>query len=130
LKQLCSILLLLYYFFGNFYLPQGDFAVIVNLPNMYEHCKATEDKDMTPFDFITDHLINIDGVFDHHDHNDEQKPHIPIRTHHSFNHLTFLTQQFRVSLIWPQQPKNDFSIYKDNFYYSDFNRFVFRPPVV
>jgi hypothetical protein len=49
---------------------------------MYRHCKATEDKDMNPFDFITDHLVNIDGLFDKHGDGDEQMPHQPIQNHH------------------------------------------------
>ena len=45
----------------------GDFSMLNELPEMYSHCKATEDKDMTPLDFITDHLVNIDGLFDKHE---------------------------------------------------------------
>ena len=55
----------------------GDFSMLNELPEMYSHCKATEDKDMTPLDFITDHLVNIDGLFDKHENGDKQKPHSP-----------------------------------------------------
>ena len=65
---------------------------------MYQHCKATEDKDMTPLDFITDHLINIDGIFDKHDNGDEQKPHTPIQLHRTLAQTIFVMQQFKVSL--------------------------------
>ena len=60
----------------------GDFSMLNELPEMYSHCKATEDKDMTPLDFITDHLVNIDGLFDKHENGDKQKPHSPIQNHH------------------------------------------------
>lgn len=53
----------------------GDFSMLEDLPDMYRNCKATEDKDMTNFDFLTDHLINIDGLFDKHSNGDKQKPH-------------------------------------------------------
>ncbi|MBK8586688.1 MAG: hypothetical protein IPN88_15185, partial [Bacteroidetes bacterium] len=56
---------------------------------MYQHCQATEDKDMTPLDFVTDHLINIDGLFDKHSNGDEQKPHSPIQNRHISQILAF-----------------------------------------
>jgi hypothetical protein len=55
----------------------GDFSQMADLHSMYDHCKATEDKDLTIMDFVTDHLINIDGLFDQHKHGDDQKPHKP-----------------------------------------------------
>ena len=58
-------------------MPMGDFSSITDLPAMYRNCKATEDKDMTPLDFITDHLVDIDCIFDAHENGDEQKPHTP-----------------------------------------------------
>ena len=51
---------------------------------MYAHCKTTEDKDLSVLDFISDHLINIDGLFDAHNNGDHQKPHKPF----NFNHLS------------------------------------------
>ncbi len=78
--------MIVYYTFGNLILPMGDFSMLKELPEMYHHCKTYEDKDMTLLDFITDHLINIDGMFDHHDHGDEQKPHNPT----DFNHSSFV----------------------------------------
>jgi hypothetical protein len=120
---------LTYYFFGTFCLPQGDFSVIGDLPEMYQHCKATEDKDMTPLDFITDHLINIDGIFDKHDNGDEQKPHTPIQLHHTLAQPTFITQRFEITFQKPLPHKNDFPIYTEGFYFSDFTSFVFRPPI-
>jgi hypothetical protein len=121
---------LTYFFFGTFCLPQGDFSAIADLPKMYQHCKATEDKDMTPLDFITDHLINIDGIFDKHDNGDEQKPHSPIQLHHTLAQIVFVTQQFKISFNKPLPHKTDFQIYTYGVYFSDFNPFVFRPPIV
>jgi len=97
---------------------------------MYEHCKATEAEDMTPLDFLTDHLINIDGLFEKHDKGDQQKPHSPIQFHHSFAPIVFLTQQFKFSFKKPLAVKCNAPIYTDRFYYSDYNPFVFRPPIV
>ncbi|MEO6166757.1 MAG: hypothetical protein ABIO46_00295 [Chitinophagales bacterium] len=130
MKQLTSILLLTYFFFGTFCFPQGDFSAIADLPKMYQHCKAKEDKDMTPLDFLTDHLINIDGLFDKHENGDDQKPHSPIQFHHIHGQTNFVTQQFKVSFEKPLAFKSNFPIYTDPFYLSDYFFFVFRPPIV
>lgn len=63
---------------GALLLPGGDYSSISTLPEMYQHCKATEDPDMSFSDFLTDHLINIDGFYDEHGPDDQQKPHKPI----------------------------------------------------
>ena len=67
MRNLFYILLFLHYSIGTFFLPMSNFSILSNLPKMYEHCKETEDKDMTVIDFITDHLLNIDSVFDKHE---------------------------------------------------------------
>lgn len=97
---------------------------------MYEHCKKTEDKDMTAFDFITDHLLNIDGIFDKHDNGDEQKPHSPVQYNHTQTLTNFITQKIAISVIKPNSSKSKFPIYTDNFYLSDYCPSVFRPPIV
>jgi hypothetical protein len=108
----------------------GDFSVMTDLPAMYKHCKATEDVDMTPFDFVTDHLINIDCLFDKHDNGDKQKPHTPIPFHHQQAQNYFFTQLFNIS-------ENDISVIEEipavvteNMYHSNYLSFVFRPPIV
>lgn len=82
MKEAFVIFMLAYFALGNLILPMGDFSVLPDLPSMYTHCKATEHHDMNPFDFITDHLVNIDGFFDAHGNGDEQKPHHPFPFHH------------------------------------------------
>ncbi len=75
MKNFFGIFLISFFCFGAIVLPDADFSVIKELPKMYQNCKETEDNDMTFVDFITDHLVNIDGFFDKHDKGDEQKPH-------------------------------------------------------
>lgn len=108
----------------------GDFSVLQDIPEMYRHCKATEDKDMTPLDFITDHLINIDGVFDKHDNGDEQKPHTPNPTqHHGQSQVTFITYfAFTISTFHPMEVKPVIPLV--NFIQSDYISKIFRPPIV
>ncbi len=60
---------------GIAFLPQGDFSVMPDLPKMYQHCKLTEDADLNLMDFVTDHLLDINGSFDKHDFGDAQKRH-------------------------------------------------------
>jgi hypothetical protein len=74
LKKVVNIFILAFYSFGTFCLLLGNFSMLQEIPEMYHHCKSTEDKDMTLLDFITGHLINIDGLFDKHEYRDEQKP--------------------------------------------------------
>lgn len=75
LKSLITYLFATYYTLGSLILPCGNFSVLPELKNMYEHCQQTEDKDMNFIDFITDHLLCVDAIFDQHTNADHQKPH-------------------------------------------------------
>ena len=97
---------------------------------MYRHCKATEDKDMTPLDFITDHLVNIDGIFDKHDNGDEQKSHEPKQSEQQGQPTTFVITCFAFSLKQFQPVQVNPSILSDNLLLSNYISEVFRPPIV
>ena len=124
------ILLVAYYIFGTLCLPCSDFSALTDLPGMYRHCKATEDKDMTLLDFLTDHLVNVDGIFDKHDNGDEQKPHNAQPSHHQeitvFCSLVFSDYSFAEPLV-REKPA---VVYRTNFYRSDYIPNIFRPPIV
>ena len=130
MRQITAILILFYFAFGTFCLPQSDFSAVAELPDMYHHCKATEDKDMTPLDFITDHLINIDCLFDNHDNGDQQKPHAPFTFHHVTQQIFFTYFQFQLSFINNIELFNTKLYYTDGFLPSEFISKVFRPPIV
>ena len=85
---------------------------------------------MTPVDFIVDHLVNIDGLFDKHDNGDEQKPHAPVHLRHSVAQVVTLSEQFKISISRTFSGKEIFQVYNDNIYFSDFDASVFRPPIV
>ncbi|MEP7171088.1 MAG: hypothetical protein ABI855_17100 [Bacteroidota bacterium] len=110
-------------------LPVGDFAALKDLPEMYRHCKATEDKDMTPLDFITDHLINIDGIFDKHDNGDEQKPHSPSPTQHNSHSIFFCLTNFAFTITDFQPVEVKPLIASGSFFYSDYISKILRPPI-
>ncbi len=107
----------------------GDFAVMQDLPEMYRHCKSTEDKDMTMIDFFTDHLLNIDGVFDKHEKNDEQKPHQQLpgihQSHISFCFLSVEKSKLIKAVIVRVKRTNN----NDDFFHSDVITKIFRPPI-
>lgn len=110
----------------------GDFSILPNLPKMYLHCKETEDCDMTVLDFFTDHLINIDGLFDHHDNGDDQKPHQP------FHYQNINIQLFTVStqeITFETHKKNnsfkkESTLFKEADFQSEFISRLFKPPIV
>jgi len=130
LKKAVNIFLLAFYFFGTFCLPFGDFSMLQDIPEMYRHCKASEDKDMTAFDFVTDHLLNIDIIFDKHENGDEQKPHEPKQTEHQGQPTVFFFTHFSFSLEQFEPVENKPSISSVNFLSSGYISKFFRPPIV
>jgi hypothetical protein len=127
-----KIFFISFYTLGTFCLPMGNFSVLPNLPEMYSHCRAQEDKDLTPFDFVTDHLLNFDGMFDKHDNGDEQKPHIPIQTqnHTQITLFQFISPfTFKPTTFKNIEPKE--IIYSsENLLASNFTSKVFHPPII
>ena len=107
----------------------GDFSILNEIPEMYRHCKSTEDKDMTPFDFITDHLVNIDGLFDKHENGADQKPHTPIQSQrHSQISISYITcHLFFIKHIHPLEIKH--LINNHVLFPSEYISKFFRPPI-
>ena len=107
----------------------GDFSLLIDLPEIYSHCKATEDKDMTPLDFITDHLVNLDGLFDKHENGDKQKPHSPIQNHHHRSTIVSLINFYSFSITPILSAEVSPLIASTNFSPSDIITKLFRPPI-
>ena len=97
---------------------------------MYENCKHTEHYDMTLVDFITDHLLNIDGIFDKHDNGDDQKPHrqIPIQDHGKF--MIDITPAFSLNLKYFDDVEKKSLFANTRSELADFYSSIFRPPIV
>ena len=130
-KRLIYILISSYYLVGNLVLPCSDFSTLVELPGMYNHCKATEDKDMTVVDFITDHLLNIDGALDKHDNGDRQKPHKPFEFNHTIQTVIFSDQTNTANSFVRSFPvKSNLPVYREDFYRSDYSANILRPPII
>jgi hypothetical protein len=130
LTKTLILLLSAYYAFDTLCLPMGNFSALKELPGMYRHCKATEDKDMTPFDFLTDHLVNIDGIFDKHDHGDRQKPHNALPIHCPQTQIFCLMTFPCFSLPKPLELEKLIINYADKNYHLDFISGIFRPPII
>ena len=95
---------------------------------MYSHCKATEDKDMTPVDFVTDHLVNIDCLFDKHDNGDRQKPHTPISLTHKQTQTFFLSQTPSVREVLGSVTVIKIAFFYQCSYYFNVPSYIFHPP--
>lgn len=108
----------------------GEFSALKDLPDTYRNCQSNEDKDMTFFDFITDHLINIDAVFDQHVNGDHQRPHCPIPNQQHCQKSNYLTSHFTFSILWIYSEKNDLAIYSELVLMPDNFSRIFRPPIV
>ncbi len=118
-----------YYLIGNLCLPLGDFSALTEMSAMYQHCKATEDHDMTIVDFVTDHLINFDCLIDNHDKGDLQKPHTSLQFHHQTQNY-FASQKFIVNKDVSQILKIKLPFFQVRCYYSNFRSSIFRPPII
>lgn len=120
-----------YFLLGCMLLPNGDFSLLPEISLMYHQCQATEDKDMNVLDFITDHLINIDGIFDKHDNGDKQKPHTAFHFQ-TISHIS-IVQYFPIVAIQVAftsclEEKRIFPL--EQLCPTDYFDSVFRPPIV
>ena len=128
MAKLLAILLLSYHLFGTMCLPMGDFSMLADLPKMYQHCKATEDADLDVFDFVTDHLIDVDCFFDAHEE-DEQKPHQSSTFGHAAQQINFTTPVVDNFFYEERVIKNIQSVLISNFIPTGFLATIFRPPI-
>ena len=122
---------LCYWAFGMLLLPMGDFSALNDLQEQYNHCKETEDKDMTLVDFITDHLINIDGFFDKHEKGDKQKPHSPshFTQHNAAIAMVIVQKSFSIETPIFLEVKTTFNYEKNNSYTYNYCTSIFHPPL-
>jgi hypothetical protein len=123
------ILLLTYYLIGTSCLPSGDFSSGADITSIYPNCKAPEDLAITPLDFVSDHLINIDGMFNKHCKGDQQKPHsTPPAQHRAVQNISVSPTNTRHSFSSVQLIK-DQPLSAEILYISGFFHKIFHPPV-
>jgi hypothetical protein len=130
LLKISVVGLLFYFLCGTMFLPEGDFSTLPDLPKMYTNCKTAEDPDMNLPDFITEHLLGVDGLFGQADNDDpNEKPHQPVQFHHQFMQFNFVARQFNIELNQPQLAEKKRPALMDEVYLSDYRASVFRPPI-
>ena len=97
---------------------------------MYNHCKITEDKDMTLLDFVTDHLINIDRIFDRHDKGDHQKPHAPVQFHQTVSATNCIVYYHKLIANPIVTVNCRYTDYYKMIEISDYTSSILRPPIL
>ncbi|MGA9639084.1 hypothetical protein [Flavobacterium sp.] len=134
-KHFFNAFLLLYYTFGVICLPMGDFSTMAHLSEMYSHCKETEDPNLTVFDFVGEHLMNLDMIFEAHESedDDDDKPH-QVVTFESHTQTTPLTEKMFVFEFKNNTPfipyyEKEAITFKNQFYFYTPNFSIFRPPI-
>jgi hypothetical protein len=127
MKKYTAFILLWYYSLGTILLPNADFSFLSNLSQHYSHCLSTEDQDMDALEFITDHLINIDGIFDKHEGDDDQKPHKPFLSKTNTLLVLPMPEIYSLQLII-EHPKKTQVVQYANLYKFLFSKDIFHPP--
>ncbi len=129
MKKAVVILLFSYYSLGTLFLQQGDFSVLSDFPAMFSHCKALEDKDMNLLDFITDHVLNLDSLFDKHENGDPQKPHLPFLIHTANVSNIIFINSFQIIKPPTVLGSRIYSMYVGSIYLNYYSPTIFRPPI-
>jgi len=127
-----TLLLLFYFTAGTMFLPAGDFSTLPDLPKMYADCKSMEDPDMDLGDFITEHLLEINGmagVFKQQADEPNEKPHQPVQFHHQFIQISFAAKQLKIELQQPVVVIHQLIPVVKRVCLSDYTASVFRPPI-
>ena len=133
LKKSVNILLLALYTLGTFCLPMGDFSMLKDLPEMYRHCKATEDKDLNVLEFLTEHVSPIGQLMEEVEHEKEEdgdKPREPIQSPNCKQITTFFITQFAFPITQSYHIKVNHLTPTDTFFTSNYISKIFRPPIV
>ncbi len=107
---------------------------VLNLREMYQHC-SLEDPDITPLDFVFEHLLNLEGIvdcFEGKNESDEAEHQIPQTTEFSLQIAVVLSQTIQIDF----KPRNSFSTRikyptgRRDFCSSNFYADLLRPPIV
>jgi hypothetical protein len=131
LKKISILFLLSYYSLGIVFFPMCDFSVIQDFPKNYQHCKTTEDPNLTVIDFFTEHLIDFDKILDEKENDRNEKPH-----QNQFHHITTifvqLVTQPQTTITKPlhfiQSTEKKYSKYLNNYCFIYQNK-ILHPPI-
>jgi hypothetical protein len=128
MRRPACISLLLCFLISTVCFPEADFSLLAQLPALYRHCKAIEDPDMDSIDLITNHLINIDGIFDKRLPGDNQKSHWAFQFHNLQHANTFICASLQMKITEPVFQLNNFKLVRSKSFRSDYIGYIFHPP--
>lgn len=113
----------------------GDISTLIHLPDMYSHCKTTEDPNLDLADFVAEHLMNLDGIFEAHESKEiEDKPH---QTTNSISYKTtteiapkIIVLEFKTNPVFDYSNQKETPFFKNKIYFYNPYFSIFRPPIV
>jgi hypothetical protein len=120
---------------GTLLSPMGDLSCAKDMSGIYAQCKA-EDPDMNIPDFIFEHLLNLETVFEHFendaDEKDGDKPHRPFQNLQSMSQtLVIVSRPLQIEpsqTLFHQKLEKIYAPGADNFIRTAFLTEVFHPP--
>lgn len=123
-------ILMLLHGFSFLLQPMGSPASM-NFREMYQHCSA-EDHDITPLDFVFEHLLNFEFVINCIEGENEEE-HQPFQTVESSGQVA-ITIPAAMSINFSQRifysDRMIYTVHDISFHSSNFYADIFHPPVV
>ena len=129
MRKLVYLLFSTYFVAGMLVLQKSDLFIPHDLPDIYGHCKALENLEITPLDFITDQLLDLDNIFDLNNCNDPQKPHQTPQVNHETCNDIFLVTEISLVFHKPMLPEQNISVRSTDFNPDGFIGNIFHPPI-
>jgi len=94
-KKCLAAYLSVYFLLGAMLLPKGDFALLADIPGMYQHYKQIDDpKDIGIADFVIDYLLNAEGILGADYYKGRPIPYNTVQFQHGANFLTFVLPSY------------------------------------
>ncbi len=113
----------------------GVWSNSFDLHKMYERC-SKEDPDITPLDFVFEHLLNLEEVEHFFEGEEEEEegelPHQPFQIMQSPSQFVVALPKILQIELQPFIELAGNSVYpinKGNFYHYNYNTDIFRPPI-
>ena len=134
MKSLFSLSILTYYLLGTLCLPLGDFATLPDLPQMFHHCRATEDADLSVSEFFLEHLSGLGGLIEGIEHEEEEdepddRPHAPFQFHFQYQVIAYTVSHLPVLIAKPFPLKTLTAPVCNDLYLASYISSLFRPPI-
>jgi hypothetical protein len=130
LKRITACLLAVHFLIGSVLLPKGDFALLADLPGMYQQYTSIDDpKDIGVADFVVDYLLNGEAIFGADNYKGRPIPYASVQFQHEANPLNFILQSILLPAIKPQITFSKHYIQNDPLIDLGFSHEFFRPPV-